>query len=46
MTDRLLIQVLLAYVLATTGGIFVYNLPNWCANPDVGANWLVQPICK
>lgn len=21
-------------------------LPGWCANPDVGGNYLVQPLCK
>ena len=21
------------------------SLPNWCANPDVGGNNLVQPFC-
>ena len=46
MTERLLVQVLIAYVVATTGGVFVYNLPNWCANPDVGLNSIVQPLCK
>ncbi len=21
-------------------------LPSWCADPDVGGNYLVQPLCK
>ena len=46
MTERLLAHVLVAYVIAVTGGVFVYNLPNWCDNPDVGFNSIVQPLCK
>lgn len=26
--------------------IFEHNLPYWCANPEVGGNWIVQPLCK
>lgn len=26
--------------------LFINNLPNFCANPDGGGNWVVQPFCK
>lgn len=25
--------------------LWQHNLPNWCANPDVGGNHVVQPFC-
>ncbi len=30
---------------AVMGGTFMYNLPAWCASPNVGHNYLVQPLC-
>lgn len=37
---------LAAFWLITMASTFAYNLPTWCATPDVGSNHIVQPLCR
>lgn len=34
------------YVLFVVTSLFFYNLPVWCAHPEVDVNQWVQPLCK
>lgn len=37
--------ILIAYFIAVMVFLFKYNLPHWCATPEVGSNHIVQPLC-
>lgn len=37
---------MVAYFVGTMTFLFVENLPHWCKTPEVGTNFIVQPLCS
>lgn len=45
MSTRVAVSLACSVYLAFMAAMFNVNLPTWCANPTVGTNWMVQPLC-
>ena len=44
--SRLFLGITLGMALMFAIASFEQSLPFWCATPEVGINYLVQPLCK
>jgi len=44
--SRLFLGITFGACLMFVVAAFEQSLPGWCANPGVGGNYLVQPLCK
>jgi|GEM_PF-4035476 len=45
-TVSLLIAFIVVFHLVVVGLLFNHNMPQWCATPEVGHNYLIQPFCN
>lgn len=45
MSRKSIASMLAVYFIAITSYAFMVIMPNWCANPNVGGNSIVQPLC-